>query len=154
FLLITLAALFRPGILMLALLLSLTGWLEIARITRGEALSIKTRDFILAAKGLGLGRRRIFFHHLLPNVINPVLILTPLKIGEVIMLESALSFLGIGVQPPLASWGNIINDGRPVLFEAWWISLFPGMAILLTVWSFHIIGEFIRERLMEGQVEV
>lgn len=147
FLIITIIALFRPGVWALVLILGLTSWMDTARLVRAEVLSLKERDFILAAKSLGLSPLRILFHHLIPNALSPVFVMIPLKIGEIILLESALSFLGIGVQPPTASWGNIINDGRAVLMDAPWVSIFPGIFIILTVISFNLIGEAVRELL-------
>ncbi|RMF57161.1 MAG: ABC transporter permease [Calditrichaeota bacterium] len=141
FLFITIAALFSVNIWGLILLLSFTGWMEIARLIRGEALSIKEREFILAAKGLGFSKIRIVLRHLIPNCLTPVMAAIPMKMAEVILIESALSFLGIGVQPPTPSWGNIINDGREALMYAWWISTIPGVFIAATVMSFNIIGE-------------
>ena len=121
--------------------------METARIVRAEVLSVKQRDFVLAAKVLGFSWPRILFRHVVPNSLNPVIIAASFKVGEVILLESALSFLGIGVQPPTASWGNIINDGRQALLQAWWISTFPGMFIVLTVMSFNLIGDALRDSL-------
>ncbi|GMQ79058.1 MAG: hypothetical protein BMS9Abin02_1612 [Anaerolineae bacterium] len=125
-------------------ILSLTGWMETARIVRAEVLSIKERDYILAVKGLGFSHSRILFRHLIPNCLTIVMVAATLKVGDVILLESALSFLGIGVQPPTASWGNIINDGREVLLRAWWISTFPGIFIVLSVMSFNLISDGLR----------
>jgi peptide/nickel transport system permease protein len=146
FLIIIVIALFHPSHWWLIPILSLTGWMEMARIVRAEVLSLKESDFILAAKGLGLRTSRIIFRHLVPNCLTPVIVAVPLKVGEIILLESALSFLGIGVQPPTPSWGNIINDGREALLHAWWVSAFPGILILLTVMSFNLIGDGIRLR--------
>ena len=147
FLIMTVIAIFRPNPWYLILLLGFTGWMETARIVRSEVLSLKSRDFILAAQGLGYSNSRILFKHLIPNSLNPVLASAPLKIGEMILLETALSFLGIGIQPPMASWGSIISDGRDVLLQAWWVSTIPGIFIILTVICFNIIGEGIRESL-------
>jgi peptide/nickel transport system permease protein len=147
FLIMTIVAIFQPSIGYLILILGLTCWMEIARITRAEILSLKNQDFILAVKGMGLSNFRILFKHLIPNSLTPVIVSTPLKIGEMILLESALSFLGIGVQPPMASWGNIINDGKDVLLQAWWISTFPGLFIIMTVVSFNLVAEGVRNSL-------
>ena len=147
FLIMTIVAIFHPGPWFLIPLLSVTSWMETARIVRAEVLSLKTRDFILAVKCLGFGNFRILWRHLLPNCLTPVIVSAPLKVGEMILLESALSFLGLGVQPPMASWGSIINDGRDVLLHAWWISTFPGIFIILTVMSFNLVGEGFRESL-------
>jgi peptide/nickel transport system permease protein len=147
FLLIIVVAIFNPNLFHFILLLSLTGWMESARMVRAEVLSVKERDYIQAAISLGLSRFRILFRHVIPNCLTPLLVMAPLKIGRVILLESALSFLGIGVQPPTASWGNIIHDGSHILVHAWWIALFPGILIVLTVMSFNLVGEGIKESL-------
>ncbi len=147
FLIITVVAVFQVNHWYLIPILSLTGWMETARIVRAEVLSVKQRDFVLSAKVLGFSWSRILFRHVVPNSLNPVIIAASFKVGEVILLESALSFLGIGVQPPTASWGNIINDGRQALLQAWWVSTFPGMFIVLTVMSFNLIGDALRDSL-------
>lgn len=144
FLVITLVALFDANHWLLIPVLSLTGWMETARIVRAEVLSLKQRDFILAAKALGFGHLRILFHHLIPNCLTPVIVAATFKVGDVILIESALSFLGLGVQPPTPSWGNIINDGRHVLLHAWWIATFPGIFIVLVVISFNLLGDTLR----------
>lgn len=145
FLIMTVIALFRPNHWYLIPLLSFTSWMETARIVRAEVLSVKTREFVLAATCLGFTHTRILTRHIIPHCLTPVIVSIPLKIGEMILLESALSFLGVGVQPPVASWGSIINDGQNVLLQAWWISTFPGIFIALTVMSFNLIGEWFRE---------
>jgi peptide/nickel transport system permease protein len=147
FLLITIMAIFRPGLWLFILILGFTGWMEPARLIRAEVLSMKERDFILAAKGFGFSRWRILLRHLIPNCLTPIIISAPLKVSEIILLESALSFIGIGVQPPMPSWGNMINDGREVLLQAWWISLIPGVFIVLAVTAFNLIGEGARKSL-------
>jgi peptide/nickel transport system permease protein len=144
FLIITVVAVFGMSHWYLIPVLALTGWMETARIVRAEVLSVKERDFILAAVGLGLSRVRILARHIIPNCLTPVIVAATLKVGEVILIESALSFLGIGVQPPVPSWGNIINDGRDVLLRAWWISTFPGFFIVASVVSFSLLGDGIR----------
>jgi peptide/nickel transport system permease protein len=145
FLLIIVVAVFSPNLFHFILLLSITGWMESARMIRAEVLSVRERDYVQAAVSLGLSRFKILFYHVIPNSLSPLLIMAPLKIGRVILLESALSFLGIGIQPPTASWGNIIHDGSNVLINAWWIATFPGILIVLTVMSFNFIGEGIKE---------
>jgi peptide/nickel transport system permease protein len=147
FLLIIVVAIFNPSLFYFILLLSFTGWMESARMVRAEVLSVKERSYIQAAVSLGLSRFRILFRHVIPNCLTPLLVMAPLKIGRVILLESALSFLGIGVQPPTASWGNIIHDGSHILVHAWWIAAFPGILIVLTVMSFNLVGEGIKESL-------
>jgi len=152
FLIITIVAIFRPSTWYLVLLLSLTSWMETARLVRAEVLSIKTREYILAAKGLGFSYARILFRHVIPNSLTPVLVSAPMKVGEIILLESALSFLGLGVQPPTPSWGNIIHDGFSCLSNAWWISAFPGILIVLTVMSFNVVADALREIINPGKI--
>ena len=147
FLIMTILAVFQVSHWYLMPILVCTGWMETARIVRAEVLSLKERDFILAAKGLGFTHSRIILRHIIPNCLNPVIVAATLKIGEVILLESALSFLGIGVQPPTASWGNIIHDGRQALLQAWWVSTFPGIFIVLSVMSLNLIGDGFRRSL-------
>ena len=147
FLIIAMATVFQVSHWYLIPLLSLTGWMESARLIRAEVLSVKERDFILAAKGLGFTHARILIKHIIPNCLNPVLVAATLKVGEVILLESALSFLGIGVRPPIPSWGNIINDGREVLLSAWWVATFPGIFIVLAVMSFNLISDGFQQAL-------
>ena len=145
FLLIMIIAMFRINHWYLIPILGLTSWMEIARLIRAEVLSIKERDFILAARGMGFSNGRIIFKHILPNCISTIFVIAPLKIAEVILLESALSFLGIGIQPPTPSWGNIINDGREVLLSAWWIATIPGLFITITVLCFHLLADGIKD---------
>lgn len=147
FLIIMITAVFNTNHWYLIPILGLVSWMETARLVRAEVLSIKERDYIFAARGLGFSQARIIFKHVIPNCFSIVLVLAPLKIAEVILLESALSFLGIGVQPPTPSWGNIINDGREAILSAWWISTFPGLFITSTVISFHVIADGLRETL-------
>jgi peptide/nickel transport system permease protein len=119
--------------------------METARLIRAEVLSLKERDFILAAKGFGYNHLRILLSHIIPNCLSIVFVTVPLKVAEVVLLESALSFLGIGVQPPTPSWGNIINDGREALSYAWWVSTFPGIFITFTVMSFYLISDGLKD---------
>ncbi len=146
FLIIPAVAIFEMNHWYLIPLLGLTGWMEIARLVRAEVLSLRERDFILAVRGLGFSRIRILLRHIIPNCLTPIMVIAPLKIAEVILLESGLSFLGIGVQPPVPSWGNMINEGREVLIQAWWIATFPGFFISLTVLSFNLLGEGLQDR--------
>ena len=145
FLMITLAALFRPGPLSITILLGAVSWMTISRLTRAELLSLKEREFILAAIAMGQSRWRIFWRHLLPNAMTPVLIQSTLLFGNVILAESALSFLGMGVQPPTPTWGNLVAQGRDALPQAWWIASFPGAAIALAVIGFNLLGEGLRD---------
>ncbi len=146
-LLLAVIALFRPSIFLLVAVLGLTGWMGTARIVRSEVLSLREREFVLAAKALGYRAPRVLFGHILPNVLAPVIVAATLNIGNTVMLEASLSFLGLGVQPPTASWGTMINDGRDALIHAWWIATFPGLAILLTVLSFNLAGDGLRDAL-------
>ncbi|MBD3223314.1 MAG: ABC transporter permease subunit, partial [Caldithrix sp.] len=141
FLLIMLIAFFDINHWHLIPILGLTSWMETARLVRAEVLSIKERPYILAAKGLGFSHWRIMYHHIIPNCLGVVLVIAPLKVAEIVLLESALSFLGIGIQPPTPSWGNIINDGRHHLLNAWWIATFPGLMITITVMAFHKVSD-------------
>lgn len=144
FLVLAVVAIFRPSHWFLIPLLAFSNWMETARLIRGEVLSLKEREFVLAARSLGLGRWRILFRHILPHAVTPALVTIPLKVGDIILLESALSYLGVGVQPPTASWGNIISDGRDVLLEHWWVSTFAGLFLVLAVLGFNFVGESIR----------
>lgn len=151
FLLLAIISIFQMNHWRLIPILGLTGWMETARLVHAEVLSLRERDFILAAKGFGFSNRRIIFNHIIPNCLTVIFVTAPLKVGEVILLESALSFLGIGIQPPTPSWGSIINDGREALRTAWWVSTFPGIFITLAVISFHLIGEGLKDRLRAGR---
>lgn len=146
FLAVTSMALFGTGPYGLIIILTLTAWMDIARLVRGEVLSLKQRAFILKARAAGLSRSRIILRHLLPNALATIVAVAVIRIADVILIESALSYLGLGVQPPMASWGSIINDGKSVLSSAWWLSVFPGTAIALTTISLHLIGEGLRMR--------
>jgi peptide/nickel transport system permease protein len=146
-LLITVIALFQPSILVVVVVLGLTLWPSTARIVRSEVLSLREREFIEAARALGLGSPRIIFRHIIPNVMGPVIVAATLGLGNIILIEAGLSFLGLSVQPPTPSWGVIINDGRQFLLEAWWVSTFPGLAIVFTVVAFNLIGDGLRDAL-------
>ncbi|MGC8775585.1 MAG: ABC transporter permease [Chlorobaculum sp.] len=147
FLILIIIATFGNSIYLIVITLSFTGWMGVARMVRGQVLSLKEQEFILAAKSLGLSNLRIIFRHLLPNTLTPVIVAATLRIGSIILTEAGLSFLGLGVQPPTPSWGNIINEGRDSLLNHWWISTFPGVAILTTVVCFNLIGDGIRDAL-------
>lgn len=147
FLILIIIATFGNSIYLIVITLSFTGWMGVARIVRGQVLSLKEQEFILAAKSLGLSSARIIFRHVMPNTLTPVIVAATLRIGSIILTEAGLSFLGLGVQPPTPSWGNIINEGRDSLLNHWWISTFPGIAILTTVVSFNLIGDGIRDAL-------
>ncbi|NUO81536.1 ABC transporter permease [candidate division KSB1 bacterium] len=146
YLLVTCVAFFGSHWGVLVLMMSLTSWMDIARMVRAEVMSLKARDFIKAAQVLGFSRRRIIFLHLLPNALAPVIAFAALRLADVILLEASLSFLGLGVQPPAVSWGSVIRDGRDVLASAWWIATFPGLALVLTALALNRLAEDFRMR--------
>lgn len=146
-LLIMIIALFSPSIALIIAVLGVTQWPGTARIVRGEVLSLREREFIAAARALGMGRARIILRHLVPNVLAPVIVAATLGIGNTIVLEAGLSFLGLGVQPPTPSWGNMVADGRQNLLGAWWVATFPGLTIVLTVLAFNLVGDGLRDAL-------
>jgi peptide/nickel transport system permease protein len=125
--------------------IGLTSWMGVARLVRAEFLSLKTRDFVLAAQAQGASAFRIIWRHLLPNALGPVLVTATLGVAGAILTESSLSFLGLGVQPPTPTWGGMLTEGKDYLSRAWWLSLYPGLAILLTVLSYNLLGEGLRE---------
>ena len=124
---------------------TVTPWMTFARLVRAEFLSLKERDYAVAEKALGAKDFRIIFRHILPNALAPVLVSATLGVAGAILTESALSFLGIGVQPPTPSWGNILTAGKDNIEIAWWLSLYPGLAILITVLGYNLLGEGIRD---------
>lgn len=138
-------AVLGPSLTNLVVVLALTGWTRFARITRGEVLSLREREFILAAKGTGAGHLRILSRHILPNVLTAAIVVATLELARVVILESALSFLGLGVQPPDASWGRMLADGRGYIALAWWLSTFPGIAIVLVVLGVNFLGDLARD---------
>jgi peptide/nickel transport system permease protein len=146
-LLIVVIALFESSITLVVVVLGLTGWMGTARIVRGEVLSLREREFVQAARALGMGDGRIIFRHVIPNTLAPVIVSATLGIGQTILTEASLSFLGLGVRPPTPSWGNMIADGRDALTQAWWISTFPGLAIVFTVIAFNLLGDGLRDAL-------
>ncbi len=145
-LLLACAALWRPGIPTLLTVLALTGWMGVARLVRSEVRGLVDRDFVAAAHALGARPRRVLGLHVIPNAIAPALVATTLGIGSAILLESGLSFLGLGVQPPAPSWGNMIAGGREHLVTAPWIALAPGLAVVITVTTATLIGDWLQER--------
>jgi peptide/nickel transport system permease protein len=145
FLILAAIAFLSPSIVIIMAVIGLTGWMGVARLVRAEALSLKERDFVAAARAQGAGTARIVFRHILPNALAPILVAATLGVAGAILTESALSFLGIGVQPPTPSWGNIIAVGKNYIEFAWWLSLFPGLAILFTVLGYNLLGEGIRD---------
>jgi len=145
FLILMAVAFLEPSINNVMIIIGLTSWMGLSRLVRGEVLSLKERDFIQAAKALGVPSRRILIVHLLPNAISPIVVSATLGVGGAILTEAALSFLGLGVQPPMPSWGNILTVGKDYMHIAWWLSIFPGLAILVTVLAFNLLGEGLRD---------
>lgn len=147
FLILAVIALLEPSIGYIMLVIGITGWMGVARLVRAEVLSIKERDYIMAARAMGASDLRIICRHILPNAAAPILVTATLGVAGAILTESALSFLGIGVLPPTPSWGNILTSGKDYIEFAWWLSLFPGLAILVTVLAYNLLGEGIRDAL-------
>jgi peptide/nickel transport system permease protein len=145
FLILAVIALLEPNIWNIMIIIGVTGWMSVARLVRAEFLSLKERDFTVAEKALGAKDFRIIFRHILPNAMAPILVSATLGVAGAILTESALSFLGIGVQPPTPSWGNILTAGKDNIEIAWWLSLYPGLAILITVLGYNLLGEGIRD---------
>ncbi len=147
FLLLAVLAFLRPSIWTIMAVIGLTGWMGVARLVRAEFLALKEREFVVWSQSIGASGFRIVWRHILPNALAPVLVAMTLGIPAAILTESGLSFLGLGVQPPNASWGNILNDGKDAIEIGWWLSLYPGLAILVTVLSYNLFGEGIRDAL-------
>lgn len=145
FLILAVIALLEPNIINIMIVIGLTSWMGITRLVRAEILSLKEREFIQAERAMGASDLRIIFVHLIPNSLSPVLVSATLGVGAAILVESSLSFLGIGVQPPMPSWGNILSEGKSTLGIAWWLTLFPGLAILVTVLGYNLLGEGLRQ---------
>jgi peptide/nickel transport system permease protein len=147
FLILAVIVYLEPSIWTIMAIIGLTGWMGVCRLVRAEFLSLKERDFVQSARALGVGNVRIILRHILPNSLTPVMVAAVLGVAGAILTESALSFLGIGVQPPTPSWGNILTSGKDNIQIAWWLSLFPGLAILITVLSYNLLGEGLRDAL-------
>ena len=147
FLILAVIAMMEPSIFNIMIVIGATGWMSVARLVRAEVLSLKERDYVTCAQVMGAGDAWIIVRHLIPNAIAPVLVSATLGIGGAILVESALSFLGIGVQPPTPSWGNILMDGKSTLGVAWWLTIFPGIFITLTVLAYNLLGEALRDML-------
>ena len=153
FLVLAVIAFLEPNIVNVMAVIGLTSWMGVARLVRAELLSLREREFVLAARALGASDARLIGVHLLPNGLAPVLVAAVLGVAEAILVESALSFLGLGVQPPFASWGNILTEGKDHIEFAWWLSLFPGLAIWVTVLGFNLFGEGLRDAFDPRQAE-
>jgi len=147
FLLLAVLAFLKPSIWTIMVVIGVTGWMGVARLVRAEFLALKEREFVLWSQSIGASGFRVIWRHILPNAMAPVLVAMTLGIPAAILTESGLSFLGLGVQPPHATWGNILNEGKEVIELAWWLSLYPGLAILITVLSYNLLGEGIRDAL-------
>lgn len=135
------------GLTNIIIVMAITNWARYARLVRGEVLTVRQRDFIALARVAGLPRWKIAWRHILPNIANSIIVLATLDLGRVIILEASLSFLGLGIQPPSVSWGLMLADGRSYMTVAWWLTALPGLAILLSVLSMNIVGDWIRDRL-------
>jgi peptide/nickel transport system permease protein len=147
FLLLAVLAFLKPSIWTIMVVIGLTGWMSVARLVRAEFLTLREREFVIWSESVGASAARVVFRHILPNALAPVLVAMTLGIPAAILMESGLSFLGLGVQPPHATWGNILTDGKDSLEIAWWMTVYPGVAILVTVLSYNLLGEGIRDAL-------
>ncbi|MGE0352310.1 MAG: ABC transporter permease [Gemmatimonadales bacterium] len=146
FVLLLLLAIITPiPLWLLILVLGATGWLGTSRLVRGEVLRLKQESYVQAAEAMGAGPARVIFRHLLPNTAGPLLVAATLAVGDVILLEAGLSFLGLGIQPPRPSWGGMIHDARDSMIAAPWISIFPGLAIIVTVLAVNLVGDALRD---------
>lgn len=147
FLLLALAAFIKPSAIMITVIIAITSWMEVARIVESEVKSLRERDFITAARMLGLSNNWIMFRELLPNAMGPIIVAATLTVARAILLEAYVSFLGYGIQPPLPSWGNMLNGAQQYLASAPWLAIIPGVAITLAVTSFNFIGDGLRDAL-------
>lgn len=147
FLILVVVALFGSGLVNTALVIGLVTWAHVARVVRAECLSLAARDFVDAARALGASHRRILGRHLLVNALPVIVVQATLLLGQTILIESGLSYLGLGAQPPLPSWGNMIVEGRQFLASAWWVATFPGVAIFVSVLGFNLFGDGLRDAL-------
>ncbi len=147
FLILAVIAFLTPSIWNIMIVIGLTSWMGVTRLVRAEFLSLRGREFVLASQTLGARDGRLIFRHLLPNSLTPIIVSSVLGVASAVLIESGLSFLGLGVQAPQASWGNILTDGKEYIQFAWWLSLFPGLAILITVLGYNLLGEGLRDAL-------
>ena len=153
FLILAVIAILEPSIINIMIIIGLTSWMEPARLIRAEFITLKERDFVIAAHAIGARDSRIIMKHILPNGLSPILVSATMGIGGAILIESGLSFLGLGVQPPTPSWGSLLSAGKDNIEIAWWLSAFPGLAILITVLGYNLLGEGIRDALDPRQRE-
>lgn len=147
FLILAVIAFLTPSIWNIMIVIGLTSWMGVTRLVRAEFLSLRGREFIMASEALGARDGRLIFRHLLPNSLTPIIVSSVLGVASAVLVESGLSFLGLGVQAPQSSWGNILTDGKEYIEFAWWLSLFPGLAILITVLGYNLLGEGLRDAL-------
>lgn len=147
FLILAVIAFVGPNIWNVMIIIGVTSWMGVARLVRGQFLALNEMDYVTAARALGAKDRRMIFLHILPNAMSPVYVSAVLGVAGAILIESSLSFLGLGVQPPMPSWGNIITSGKDLIDIAWWITLFPGLAILITVLGYNLLGEGLQDAL-------
>ncbi len=147
FLILAVIAFLTPSIWNIMVVIGLTSWMGVTRLVRAEFLSLRGREFVMASQTLGARDGRLIFRHLLPNSLTPIIVSSVLGVASAVLIESGLSFLGLGVQAPQASWGNILTDGKEYIQFAWWLSLFPGLAILITVLGYNLLGEGLRDAL-------
>jgi peptide/nickel transport system permease protein len=147
FLILAVIAFLTPSIINIMIVIGLTSWMGVTRLVRAEFLSLSEREFVQASRTLGAKDARLIFKHLLPNSLTPIIVSAVLGVAGAVLMESGLSFLGLGVQAPQASWGNILTDGKEYIQFAWWLSLFPGLAILITVLGYNLLGEGLRDAL-------
>jgi len=147
FLLLTLAALISPSLMTITLIIALTAWMEVARVVEGQVRSLRERDFAVAAEAIGASDAMIMLRELLPNVMAPIIVAATLNVARAILAESYISYLGYGIQPPTASWGNMLNNAQEYLESAPWLALLPGAVITLAVTSFNFIGDGLRDAL-------
>lgn len=144
---IALVAVFGPNLINIVIILGLTSWVRFARVVRADALLLREFDYVTASAAIGSSHKRIIFRHILPNIISPIIVVITLEIPRMILMESALSFLGLGIQPPEPSWGSMASDGRVYINVAWWLTTFPGIAIMLVVLSVNLMGDWMRDEL-------
>ncbi|MBE0592709.1 MAG: ABC transporter permease, partial [Gemmatimonadales bacterium] len=144
---IALVAVVGPSLLNIIIVLGLTSWVRFARVVRAETLVVRELDYVTAAVALGAGHWRILLHHVLPNVASSIIVVATLEIPRLILMEAALSFLGLGVQPPMPSWGSMVSEGRTYIATAWWLTTLPGLAITMVSLSVNLIGDWLRDAL-------
>ena len=144
---LTFIAIFGPGLQILIILLIAAQWVQYARLARGEAMSLREREFVQSARAIGVKGRNIILVHILPNAVGPILVLVTLNIATNILLESSLTFVGLGVDPTVASWGGMLADGRTYIQSAWWVTVFPGLAIMFIVLGLNLLGDWLRDYL-------